>query len=57
MDEDYAQTRVTSWSSKARKVEVHLENYDKRVHALSISIFKIKPDKYHASPIIIFYKL
>ena len=54
MHEDYAQTRVTSWSSKTRKVEVHLENYDKRVHALSISIVKIKPDKYHASPVLYF---
>ena len=57
MDEDYAQTRVTTWSSKTRKVEVHLENYNKRVHALSISIVEIKPDKYRASPIIMTYKL
>ena len=57
MDEDYAQTRVTTWSSKTRNVEVHLENNDEVVHALSISIIEIKPDKYHASPVIIFYKL
>ena len=57
MDEDYAQTRVTHWSSKTRKVEVHLENNDEVVHTLSISIVEIKPDKYGTSPIIISYKL
>ena len=56
-DKDYVQTRVTNWASKIRKVEVHLENYDEVVYALSISIVEIKPDKYHASPIIMPYKL